>query len=658
MSGRRRAPVLAIVSLVAALSTAAAEDKPPPTYTVDGSVTTGYRFVDVGGSTSKYREDYNLNEGPVLFGLSVDGLSHAPDKTPVDRFHLEVDTPGNEPVSFFRLSAADRETYDLRVDFTRSKYFYAVPQLWEQPVAGDVRLDDLHDFNTTRTNGAVDLTVHAAHLPTLLFGYRLYELTGDATSTMRIQNGDTFLTNAPVDSVTHVGKLGTEFRLLGTDFFLQQEYRRVSRSFDQQAPLPGGAIGLDPTDPSTLQSWTSHEDEHLDIPATTVRLRHPIGDDVDLTGDYFYSHADLGFHGGRRRVGTSDTPAFSGVEVLTDNGGATMDTHVADLAATWRARDWLRFDASWRYNERSEGGDVREPSTFGLLAAATGDQVRVHSLTGDVEVDPRKDLSLRAGVRWAHRDANFSQSAQQKTSTDAIGAIADATYHPWTFADLYLRYEGAQVDDPLVTPGDPTAAIPAREITLTFVNRGNTGLRLRLRDWLSVQYQLVAESRENGSFGARSQNFGNSVGLSIQPLATLSFYASYTRRDVDNRADILLAPLYTRTRSLQRGTEDMFTTDLRYDFTAAKQQFSLGGNVAYVNASNALAPRFEPGMQGLAFFDLNRVDGGAFFTWHHPFLEPSIEFRRIDYTERVLPGNDYRATIVALKIRKAFSFGF
>jgi hypothetical protein len=649
----------AFAAVLASVCVAMADDKPPPTYTVDGSVTTGYRFVDVGGSTAKYREDYNLNQGPVLFGLSVDGVSHAPEKTSLDRFHLEVDTPGNEPVSFFRLSAADRETYDLRVDFTRSKYFYAVPQEFEQPVAGDVRLDDLHDFNTTRTNGSVDLTVHAAHLPTLLFGYRLYELTGDSTSTMRIQNGDTFLTNAPVDSVTHVGKVGTEFHWLGTDVFLQEEYRRVERSFDQQAPLPGAAIGVDPTDPSTLESWLSHEDEHLDIPATTLRLRHPVGDDVDLTGDYFYSHADLGFHGGRRRDGTSDTPAFSGVAVQTDNGSATLDTHVADLAATWRARDWLRFDASWRYNERSEGGDLREPSTFGLVAASTGDQVRVHSLTGDVEVDPRKDLSLRAGVRWAHRDANFSQAGEKKT-TDVVGAIADATYRPCTFADLYVRYEGAQVDDPLVSPGDPASipSIPSREITLTFVNRGNTGLRLRLRDWLSVQYQLVAESRENSSFGARSQNFGNSVGLSVQPLETLSFYASYTRRDVDNRADIFLAPLYTRMRSLQRGTEDVFTTDLRYDFTAVRQQWSVGGNVAYVNAGNDLAPRFEPGMQGLTAFDLSRVDGGFFLAWHHPFLEPSIEFRRIDYTERVLPRNDYRATIVALKIRKAFSFGF
>ena len=651
---RRRLVVLGLLATLGGV--ARAEDAPPPTFTFDGSTTAGYRFVDVGGSTAKYREDYNLHQGPVLFGLDVSGVSHKPDETPLDRFHLEVDTPGNEPVSLFRLSAADRDRYDLRVNFTRSKYFYEGNQLWEQPVAGDVRLDDLHGFDTTRTDGAVDLTVRNPNLPTLFFGYRLYERSGDATSTVRIQNGDTFLANAPVDSVTHVGKLGTEFRLLGTDVFLQQEYRRVERTLDQQGPVEGGA-GVDPTDGSTLQNWTSHESEHLDIPATTVRLRRPVGDDVDLTGAYFYSHADLGFHGDQRRNGTSNTPAYDGLATLTDNGGATLDTHVVDLGGTWRVRDWLRLHGTYRFDERSQGGDLREPSTFGLLAAATGDQVRVHSLTGDVEVDPRDDLSMRGGVRWAHRDANFSFNGE-KTVTSTVGAIADVKYRPWTFTDLYLRYEGAQVDDPLVTPGDPGAspAIPAREIALTFVNRGTTGLRLRLREWLTVQYELVAESRENGTFAARSQNFGNSVGLSVQPLDTLSIYAGYTRRDVDNKADIFLAPTYTSVHSIQRGTEDVLTSTLQYDFPFAGQQFSTGWNVAYVSASNAMAPRFEPGMDGLSFFDLNRVDGGAFFTWHTRWIEPSMEFRRIEYTERVLPGNDYRATIFSLKLRKTFDF--
>ena len=206
-------------------------------------------------------------------------------------------------MSHFKLSAADRKLYDLRASFIRSKYFYAVPRLFEQAVAGDVRLDDQHDFNTTRTNGTVDLTVRAPHLPKLFFGYRLYERHGPSTSTVLVHAGDTFLVDAPVHSVTNVGRVGTEFEALGTSVFLQQDYRRVDRRFDA-GPVKDPA-GVDPTDGSTLSFYHSDQDEHLDIPATTVRLRRAIGDAAEIRSAYFYSHADLSFDTNSQRIATT-----------------------------------------------------------------------------------------------------------------------------------------------------------------------------------------------------------------------------------------------------------------------------------------------------------------------------------------------------------------
>src|SRR5262245_13380848 len=177
-----------------------ADEAPEGGYAIDATTSAGYRMVDIDGSKDKYREDYNLRSGLRLFTLGVDGQAKAPETTRLDRFHLEVDTPGDEPVSHFQLSAADRTLYDFHADFTRSKYFYEVPRLFEEPVPEDVRLDDLHDFDLTRTNGSVDLRVHPPGLPTLFFGYRLYQVHGDSTSTVRIRSGDTFVVPAPVDS--------------------------------------------------------------------------------------------------------------------------------------------------------------------------------------------------------------------------------------------------------------------------------------------------------------------------------------------------------------------------------------------------------------------------------------------------------------------------
>src|SRR5262249_58814240 len=125
------------------------------------------------GSKDKYREDYNLEQGGRLFLFSLDGEARDPDNAPVDRFHLEVDTPGDEPVSRFVLNAEDRALWDLRVDFIRSKYFYEVPRLFGQTVAGDLRPDDLHGFDPIRTNGGAELRLHPDDLPPPPLGYRL-----------------------------------------------------------------------------------------------------------------------------------------------------------------------------------------------------------------------------------------------------------------------------------------------------------------------------------------------------------------------------------------------------------------------------------------------------------------------------------------------------
>ncbi|HZP43654.1 MAG TPA: hypothetical protein VFD84_19370 [Candidatus Binatia bacterium] len=645
-----RRSALLVALLVAGARTARALGD----YRIDGDVAGGYRFVDVDGSEKKYREDYDLRQGVRLFDLNVDGVSQTPDTTPLDRFHLEVDTPGDEPYSLFRLAAADRRLWDLRVDFTRSKYVYDVPQLFETPVPGDLRTGDLHQWNFVRTNGAVDLTVRAPHLPTLLFGYRLYERDGASVSTLHLPAGDTFLVHAPIDDVTHAGKVGADFMLLDTSVFVQQEYRRVDRSLARRGPID--PAGVDPTDASTLGSFHATGDEHLDIPTTVVRLRRALGDAAEVTGAYLYSHADLGTDVRRRTVG-APTAVFPGTTVSRDGADATMTTHVADVGGSVRVLDRVRLHLDYRFDERSLDGRLDETSTFGVLAADTGNHLRRHEVSSDVEWEPLDTLTLRGGARWSRRDANTSQSGQT-IATDTVGAIGSVRWRPWRFLDAYARYENVQVDDPFLVPGATTAAasIPEREIVLTFVNRATAGLRLTPREWLAVSYQLTADSRENASFDARTQDFGNTFAVTVEPRPGLLFFLTYSRRDLGSRADIRIAPLYDRTTSLQEGTEDILGSELRWDFRLLGQAWSAGGDFSFVNATNALRPRLETTPGARSSFDLNRIDGAAFLTWHHPVVEPSVEIRRIEYDERVLARNDYAATIVAIKLTKRFGW--
>jgi hypothetical protein len=650
--------------MAASVGAAMGADETPPAgwslggYTLGGWATAGYRLVDIDGSKDKYREDYNLRSGGRLFDVDLEGVASEPDARPLDRFHLRVETPGDEPVSTFLLTANDARNWDFRASVVRSKYYYAVPQLFESPVPGDSRLDDLHDFDQIRTNGTVDLTLRRPNLPTVFPGYRLYRLEGDTTSTVfDPTSGDTFVVRAPEDTRAHVGRIGTEFEALGTGIFLQQEYRRVIRDLGDHGPTPGGAAGLDPADDTTLARYDAFGEEHIDAPTTVVRLRRAFGPRVEVAGSYLYGHAELDADWTTARAVTT-----GGTTTRDDTrtaGDASLDTHVADLRASLLLTSKARLSVTYRFDERAQDGGLDEQSRAGPgLLVATGHHVRLHRVTGDAVLEPSRDLSLRAGVRYAWRDANLS-SGVGPVSTGTIGAIGDVRWRPMHAVDLFARYEAAQVDDPYATAGDPSnrPPLPGRETELTFRNRGSAGTTLRPWSWATLAYRFVADSRENSSFDARSLAFGQSVALTFVPRPNLTILASYARRDLDNQADILFAPRWVRDTSLQQGSEDVVVSQLTWDFGLGGQRWTTGWTFYWVASDETLRPRFEADLRGRTRFDLDRVDGGAFLTWRHSWLEPTVEVRRIEYTQEDLTRNDYDATIVTLKLTKRFGDG-
>src|SRR5262249_8734617 len=162
-----------------------------------------------------------------------------------------------------------------------------------------------------------------------------------------------------------------------------------------------------------------------------------------------------------------------------------LDTQVADLAGTFRVLDNLRVHLTYRFNEQSQNGNLDQFGTFGPFTAHASDLVRINRTTADVEWQARPDLLFRARLPYAQRAAYFTLNGEH-VSTSTVGAVGEARYRPFSFLDLFATYENAQVDDPLSVRGDPAnlPPLPSREIQLTFVNRGQAGIRLHPLPWL------------------------------------------------------------------------------------------------------------------------------------------------------------------------------
>src|SRR6185436_5794939 len=168
--------------------------------------------------------------------------------------------------------------------------------------------------------------------------------------------GDTFLVHAPSDTRAHVGRIGTEFRALGTDVSVIQEYRQVIRDIGLHGPDAGAAAGLDPNDAVKLDDYQTFGSEHIGAPTTIVRLRRPVGDALELSGFYLYGHADLDADWTTREA-TDDAGTRTADQRLR-NASATLDTNIADVGATYRISDHFRLHASYRFDERAQHGDL------------------------------------------------------------------------------------------------------------------------------------------------------------------------------------------------------------------------------------------------------------------------------------------------------------
>ncbi|MEM7481244.1 MAG: hypothetical protein AAF481_08730 [Acidobacteriota bacterium] len=116
------------------------DDKP-----LTGGFRLGYRLVDVNGAETKYREDFDLQEGAHLFEFDLEMVpTDGGTRKVLDRFELGASNLGGEAFEAFRLSAEKRVVYDLDYRRTEFRYFYEdtiVPHSLADP-----RLSDGGDF--------------------------------------------------------------------------------------------------------------------------------------------------------------------------------------------------------------------------------------------------------------------------------------------------------------------------------------------------------------------------------------------------------------------------------------------------------------------------------------------------------------------------------
>ena len=137
------AAVVLVALPLAAPAPAAADDSG----LFSGQIVIGYRSVDTGGQEAKYKEDFNLQDGPRLFGLDFHFTPSPELRAFADRIDLEINNFGGDPFESLHLGVQKFGAFHFRYDRTKSTYFYAdqliPPELRERPGGQRRRLPHL-----------------------------------------------------------------------------------------------------------------------------------------------------------------------------------------------------------------------------------------------------------------------------------------------------------------------------------------------------------------------------------------------------------------------------------------------------------------------------------------------------------------------------------
>ncbi|MDA8019001.1 MAG: hypothetical protein MPN21_16290, partial [Thermoanaerobaculia bacterium] len=238
---------------------------------LEGMFRLGYRFVDVSGTETKYKEDINLDEGVRVFEVQLDWSAPVGQSAAADRISLDVDNFGGDPFESLHFAAQKYGKYEFRYDRTKSTYFYE-DIILPIALAGDpaiARAGDFHHFDFDRIRDSAQFDVRINPRARFLLGLERFTKDGSSTTTFDISR-DEFEFDAPVSESYDDISAGFEYSWDKATVVFEQRYREYEN--DVENFLPGASLGEDPLDATTLLRYNYDAPWDYESNSSTVRL--------------------------------------------------------------------------------------------------------------------------------------------------------------------------------------------------------------------------------------------------------------------------------------------------------------------------------------------------------------------------------------------------
>lgn len=585
---------------------------------LDGSFRLGYRFVDVNGTETKYKEDINLEEGVRLFEIDVNWRPAKGENAAADRISLDVDNFGGDPFESLHFAAQKFGKYDFRYDRTKSTYFYQ-DIILPVELTDDPRLalaGDFHHFDFDRVRDSAQLNVRINPRAKFLLGFERFTRDGESTTVLDLQR-DEFEFDAPVHESYNDISAGFEYSWDKATLVLEQRYREFEN--DQERFLPGGSPGENTGNASELYNYVYDTPYDYTSNSTTVRLNARPGDDWLVRASAMVQSLDLDLTALEEGSGTGANGQPFAISD-TGRGEISRDTDLFNLDISYLVNDRVAIIGGVRqYNFDQIGDSELGGDTF------EGEwDVETTSVEAGVETTLTQGVTLAVGVLTESRDATHEGETE---TTDHDGVFARFGWSPNDVFRLQASYEDSSYDDPF-TVTSPTDR-ERLKITAKIDPNGTAGKGF----WASANALFTTFDNSDSGWEANRDQIGVRLGYRQD---RVDFQAGYQNIDMDREINpIVLGSLFPL---FYDGDSDFFDARVRF---SATDRFRLGADARFYDNSGT--------------FGIERDDLRGYFEFDvcENYLV-NLAYRTVDYNEKDFNFDDYDADIIEVSVGYRF----
>lgn len=585
-----------------------------------GNFSFGYRMVGTEGAMSKYKEDFNLEDGFRLFNLNMHYSPGEKLEKLFDGLDLRIYNFGGDPFESFGLSVQKYGVYKFQYDRKKSTYFY------EDMQQEGGHLYDLHTFDFQRISDSGSLKVSLTKNFGVYLNFDKYTKEGESVTTYDI-NRIEFEFDKPIKEESKSIAVGMDFH--ANRYSVLAEGKFLEYSNDNSLFLPGPADGGEGASyPSSLSFFILNQPYDFKTDTYTLKLNANPFNNLLFSGSAQFNNQEMSlyFSEGARGIDYLGNCFGYGYEGSAD---FVRKFNLYDADMTYMLFNKLAIVGAVRYNEFEQSGDM----TISGTTKDTTLSYDTFAVEGGLQYQISSRFSITGGYRFEERNLEGAETVEYMTDTTRNGFFGNLKADLFNGFKLTLDYQHGTYENPYTLIG-PTGFVRFRATAKYTAKEFSLSTSYLMNQTESEVFDAMAWESHKNQFNLRLGYSGD----------IFSVFAGYALIDVERKGDrtIMYPPAWS-------GGPGTFEWDILYEGTSNL----LDGSVSASLSDNFKVGAYYYYYKNTGFWEILRTTFKGYIEYiFDNGIVAQLGYRAVKFEEKLSGNNDYKANILEV------SFGY